>query len=234
MIAGLPFRRFVAGESRSSARRLLTEGTSVDSWYGEEFPSRGGTALMNSPKPAGQSPGWIRWLVSSSTCARSLLLQLVLLAVSGQFAWSQNACDLSQDGAVNLVDVQLAVNMALGLVSCTANINGSAVCNVTTVQRVINASLGLPCVTGAGPGPHTVTLAWTASTSPNVSGYNVYRGTMSGGPYTKVNTALVVGTSYLDTTVQAGQTYYYVATALDGGSNESAYSNQAQAVIPSP
>jgi len=163
-----------------------------------------------------------------------MVFQLGLLAAAGQLAWSQSACDLSQDGPVNVVDVQLAVNMALGLIPCTANINGSGVCNVVTVQRVINASLGQPCLTGTGPSPRTVTLTWTASTSSGVSGYNVYRGTASGGPYTKVNSALIVGASYLDTTVQAGQTYYYVATALDGSSNESAYSNQTQAVIPSP
>ena len=166
--------------------------------------------------------------------SRRLAVVLGLLVAAGQPVWSQSACDLSQDGPVNVVDVQLAVNMALGLIPCTANINGSGVCNVVTVQRVINASLGQPCLTGTGPSPRTVTLTWTASTSSGVSGYNVYRGTASGGPYTKVNSALIVGASYLDTTVQAGQTYYYVATALDGSSNESGYSNQVLAVIPSP
>ncbi len=32
--------------------------------------------------------------------------------------------------------------------------------------------------------------------------------------------------SYTDNTVAAGQTYYYVATAVDGSGNESGYSNQ--------
>ena len=81
---------------------------------------------------------------------------------------------------------------------------------------------------------HSVSLNWTASTSVNVVGYNVYRGAVSGGPYTKVNSALVAGTSYTDSAVQAGLTYYYVTTAVDNNSNESAYSNQAQAVIPVP
>jgi hypothetical protein len=58
------------------------------------------------------------------------------------------ACDLNHDGVTSVVDVQLAVNMSLGTIPCTANINGSGVCAVTTVQRVINAALGGPCVTG--------------------------------------------------------------------------------------
>ena len=42
------------------------------------------------------------------------------------------------------------------------------------------------------------------------------------------------GTAYTDLTVQAGQTYYYVTTAVDSNNNESAYSNEAPAAIPSP
>jgi len=162
---------------------------------------------------------------------RCLVFQVALLAVAGQVAWPQSACDLNLDGSVNVVDVQLGVNMSLGLAPCTANINGAGVCNVVTVQRVINAGLGGTCQTDSA---HSVSLSWTASVSSNVSGYNLYRGTTAGGPFTKVNSTLIVATSYQDTTVQAGQAYYYVATAVDGNALESAYSNQAPAVIPSP
>ncbi len=79
---------------------------------------------------------------------------------------------------------------------------------------------------------HTVGLSWDASTSQDVVGYNVYRGPSSTGPYTKINTALDPNTSYSDGTVQGGQTYYYVTTAVDSVGNESDYSNQTMAVIP--
>jgi hypothetical protein len=81
---------------------------------------------------------------------------------------------------------------------------------------------------------HTVILNWTASTSSNVIGYNVYRGTASSGPYTKLTSTPVAGSTYYDHAVQAGQTYYYVATAVDTGGNESAYSTQVQAAVPFP
>jgi fibronectin type 3 domain-containing protein len=72
-----------------------------------------------------------------------------------------------------------------------------------------------------------------ASTSTGIVGYNVYRGTVSGGPYAKL-TSLDTGVTFSDSAVSAGQTYYYVVTAVDSTGTESLYSNQAQAVVPSP
>jgi len=89
-------------------------------------------------------------------------------------------------------------------------------------------------LTGTGVAQHQVQLSWGASSSSGVTGYNIYRGTVSGGPYSKINSALVVGTTYTDSSVQAGQNYFYVTTALNGSGTESAYSNQVQAVVPSP
>lgn len=87
-------------------------------------------------------------------------------------------------------------------------------------------------VSNVAPAPKTVTLSWTASTTAGVN-YNIYRGTTSGGPYaTKVNATPVTGTSFTDTTVVSGQTYYYVARAVDGTGTESVNSNQAIAAVP--
>jgi hypothetical protein len=84
---------------------------------------------------------------------------------------------------------------------------------------------------GGQAGVHTVALAWDASTS-SVIGYNVYRGTQSGGPYQRLTSSPQPGTSYTDGAVLTSTTYYYVATAVDSNNVESGYSNQAQAVIP--
>src|SRR5207248_926377 len=56
---------------------------------------------------------------------------------------------------------------------------------------------------------HTVSLNWAASTS-TVAVYNVYRGTQSGGPYARVNSALRTATNYADNPVQSGLVYFYV------------------------
>lgn len=78
---------------------------------------------------------------------------------------------------------------------------------------------------------YTVSLSWQASKS-QVVGYNVYRGTQSGGPYSMINSGLDPNTMYLDNTAMGGQTYYYVTTAVNSAGEESSYSNQAQAQIP--
>src|SRR5208283_3902141 len=66
-----------------------------------------------------------------------------------------------------------------------------------------------------------VALSWTASTSPGIAGYNAYRSTTSGGPYSKLNSSLIPATNYNDQTVQSGSTYYYVTTAVDSQGLES-------------
>ncbi len=79
---------------------------------------------------------------------------------------------------------------------------------------------------------HSVALSWIASTS-TVAGYNVYRSTVSGTQYAKVNSSLVVGSlAYTDTTVLGGTVYYYVTTAVDASGNESVHSNEVSANIP--
>jgi hypothetical protein len=86
---------------------------------------------------------------------------------------------------------------------------------------------------GVAPAAHSVALSWTDNGS-GVVGYNVYRGGVSGGPYAKINSALDATPAYSDTSVAAGQTYYYVTTAVDQGGGESGYSNEAQSTVPSP
>lgn len=90
-------------------------------------------------------------------------------------------------------------------------------------------------LTGSGTAPvqHSVNLFWDASSS-SVTGYNVYRGGQNGGPYSKINDTPGAGTTYTDSSVQAGQTYYYVTTSVGTDGIESSYSNQGVAVIPTP
>lgn len=95
--------------------------------------------------------------------------------------------------------------------------------NVTGVNFTATASVA-----------HSVSLSWTESATTGVSGYNVYRATTSGGPYTQLNGSLVEKTSYVDNNVSAGQTYYYVATAVNTSNEQSGYSNQAGAAVPKP
>ena len=112
--------------------------------------------------------------------------------------------------------------------------SGSASASLSFVSNATN-SPATESLSGSGVAPtqHSVDLSWGASSSSNVQGYNVYRAGVSGGPYAAVVSANA-GTTFVDGSVQSGQTYFYVVTAVDSSGTESAYSNQVQAVIPSP
>jgi hypothetical protein len=82
--------------------------------------------------------------------------------------------------------------------------------------------------------PHGVFLNWTASTSPSVT-YNVYRGTSASGPWAKLNSAPLTGTTYLDpvSNVLTSTTYSYAVTAVDPTTgSESVFSNIAIDTTP--
>lgn len=109
---------------------------------------------------------------------------------------------------------------------------GSITGNVAIASNATNSPTAVS-FSGTGVFHHTATLDWAPSPS-TVTGYNVYRGTVSGGPYALLNSSLVVGTQYVDSTVVVGQTYYYVAAAVASGNVESTYSNQVSVTIAFP
>lgn len=81
-----------------------------------------------------------------------------------------------------------------------------------------------PQVTGATTGTGSITVNW--NTSQTVDYYNIYRSTTSGGPYTLVGTNIPDSySSWTDTGVTSGTTYYYVMTSVIEGI-VSGYSNE--------
>lgn len=119
-------------------------------------------------------------------------------------------------------------------VTFTPAISGAVTGTVYLTDNSPTTSVSIPVTaTGVGAPSHDVMVQWTASTS-NVSGYNTYRGTVTGGPYTKLTSTPIVATTYDDQSVQAGQKYYYVVTSVAADSTESGYSNEASATVPTP
>ncbi len=49
-----------------------------------------------------------------------------------------------------------------------------------------------------------------------------------------LNSSVVPSTDYTDSSVAAGQTYFYVLTSVDSQGLESVQSSQVKAVIPTP
>jgi Glycoside hydrolase family 44/Fibronectin type III domain len=122
--------------------------------------------------------------------------------------------------------------------------------SVATFLLVAVAALFLPSCGGSGNGGGTtgtapsaptnltatagnqqVALTWTAST--NATNYNVMRSTTNGSGYTKISSPTT--TSYTDTGLTNGTTYYYVVTATNSAGT-SGDSNQASATpsLPAP
>ncbi|MFC4305552.1 hypothetical protein [Cohnella boryungensis] len=83
----------------------------------------------------------------------------------------------------------------------------------------LNGTLNIP----------NVDLNW--STVLAAPAYNIKRSTTPGGPYQTL--ATVTGTTYTDTTIEVGQTYYYVVTTINGTA-ESENSNEVEITYSSP
>lgn len=130
-------------------------------------------------------------------------------------------------------------------------LNGGQSVNVPVVfnpgtSGTVNGSLafisnGKPLIsvgltgTGLAALSHSVDITWAASTSSPLQGYNVYRSTVSGGPYSKLSATLSPTTLvYTDTTPVSGKQYFYVVTALNTSGAESAASSQVAVTIPVP
>ena len=122
------------------------------------------------------------------------------------------------------------VTVPQGSRSALFTLNGATVSKSTEVQLTASYA-GANSVVTLTIDPSSVNLTWISSSSPDVAGYNVYRGTISGGPYTQLNSATVPGVSYLDSSVQRGLTYFYVTTSVNTSSEQSVYSNEAQVSI---
>jgi hypothetical protein len=128
--------------------------------------------------------------------------------------------------------VTIAVGQSLSYnVAFTPKNSGTVDGSLTFGSNASN-SQALVSLSGSGTATqYSVNLYWNAST--NVSGYNVYRSTSSNGTYVKINASLDASTAYTDSTVAAGQTYYYAATSVNSSGQESSLSTPpVEAVIP--
>jgi predicted carbohydrate-binding protein with CBM5 and CBM33 domain len=99
--------------------------------------------------------------------------------------------------------------------------------NITSafLQRVPGAVPAAPTGVAAAAGSAQIQLNWNAVAA--ATGYNVKRSTTNGGPYANVATA-VSGTTFSNTGLTNGTTYYYVVTAVNA-SGESPVSTQVSA-----
>jgi len=186
------------------------------------------TVLQLTPSPTSVNFGSI----TTSTSAT----QSVTLTNTGNSSVSISQIVVSGtgfSGTAFAVPLTLAAGQAASLSAkfaptTSGNFSGS----VSIISNAANSPLAVSLSgSGAAPVSHSVTLDWMPGSS-SYAGFNTYRGSVSGGPYSKVNPALISATSFVDTGVVSGQTYYYVATTVDSTGMESSYSSEVNAIIP--
>ena len=132
-----------------------------------------------------------------------------------------------QSTTLQIVFTPKAAGSAAGTITVTSNATNSPVSLKVSGTGVTGSTSSQGSSTA-----HTVALSWSPSTSSNITGYNVYRSTNAGGSYARINSSPTNTTKYADGNVAAGETYYYVVTALSSNGEESAYSNQISAAVP--
>jgi hypothetical protein len=81
----------------------------------------------------------------------------------------------------------------------------------------------------ARPKSGKVQLVWTNMSPAPAGGYNIYRGTIAGGPYLKIANTTSSYSTYLDEAVVNGTAYYYVLRPATASGAETCQSNQASA-----
>ena len=127
------------------------------------------------------------------------------------------------------VNIPTTVGSTTALVGFTGGTGGT-----TAIQDVLNWTYSTGSSTNPPPPPTSlkatagnglVGLSWNASTG--ATSYNVKRSTTNGGPYTTI--ASPTTTSYTNTGLTNGTTYYYVVSAVNTA-GESANSSQVSAI----
>ena len=170
--------------------------------------------------------------VATTSAAQTLTLNnggSVPLSISGLTITGTNAGDFARIADTCGSSLAGGGNCTIG-VTFTPSATGQRTATLTITD---NASGGPQTATFTGTGSPDVILSWGASPSSGIAGYNVYRGTTSGGESsTPLNSTPINGTSYVDTNVTAGMTYYYVVTSVGSNGAQSAPSNETEAFVP--
>jgi hypothetical protein len=74
-----------------------------------------------------------------------------------------------------------------------------------------------------------INLNWDDNPEADLASYDVYRASVTGGPYIKINLATVPASSFTNSLLTPGTSYFYVTRALDTAGNVSADSSESDA-----
>src|SRR5713226_347143 len=146
-------------------------------------------------------------------------------STASPYQWSWNTTT-SANGSHSLISKAYDAAGNIGT-SATVTLTVSNVADTTPPTAPANLVASTP--TGNGnSGKKKINLLWTASTdNVGVTGYQIWRATSSTGPFSQIATSTT--TSYTNTGLTSGTTYWYYVQAFDAAGNVSAASNTASA-----
>jgi hypothetical protein len=194
-----------------------------------------GTGTGTTPTGVSLSPTTLSF--GTQPVATTSAAQTITLSNGGSAAVSISGLTITGANSGDFVEVADTCGSSLaGGGNCTIGVTftPSATGQRTATLTITDNASGSPqTATFTGTGSRDVILSWGASPSAGIVGYNVYRGTTSGGESsTPLNSTPINGTGYVDTNVTAGMTYYYVVTSVGSNGVQSAPSNETEAVVP--
>jgi fibronectin type 3 domain-containing protein len=107
-----------------------------------------------------------------------------------------------------------------------ANAYGSAATTSQTLEVPDVTAPATPTGLAATAGDKQAALDWNNNAESDVAHYDVYRATVQGGPYSKVNATAITTSEYTDMGLTNGTRYYYRVRAVDTSDNASDYSGE--------
>jgi fibronectin type 3 domain-containing protein len=198
--------------------RAQNESTFSDEVFAQPLPVAPPTTLTAMQ---GNQGAYLSWTASLS---------------DGSLISGYNLYRSTTAGNPNTYAIQISTNQTGTTYTDTGLINGTTYYYVSTTVDIYdnesdysNETYCIPILPPpdnfqALPGNTEAYLSW--DTVNNAVGYNLYRRTTATTYAATINGALITGTTYTDTGLTNGETYYYVATAIDNDSFESNHSNE--------
>ena len=192
------------------ATRVSVANTSFDFFCIDTSSSATGTVTLTAPAPTGGATVNLQ----SDTASAGVPASVVVLAGQSSITFP----------------VTYTAPIAPITATVTASLNGAA-----TGQLDVFAAITLNAVT---TGSGKITLYWEGVTG--AIGYNIYRETVTGGPYTKINASPVTTLDsgpgltntyqFTNTSLTNGTEYFYYVTSVLTGGREGVRSDEASAI----
>jgi fibronectin type 3 domain-containing protein len=199
--------------------------------------STGGNTVVQLPTVSPSSLTFGNVPVGNTSTAQTVTLSnpagaaplSVSISVSAGYA-ETNTC-----GTSLLASSSCTISVTFTPTSATTNTgsltianSGSGPITVAVTGNGTSAPSAPSALSAASAGAQAIALSWTGSLGSAPITYNIFRGTVSHAEGTTAIATSVASTSFVDTTVTAGTTYFYTVSATNPVAT-SAVSNEASA-----